>query len=137
MLNINGHNVDELDWRGPESNSSMVPLDYSVAITSSDSPNTVGHYAQAESLAPDLHHFTGWVIVDSTFLSDMGTKDTDVYHSKSGGGAVAGWLEPLTAGASPLTEGWHNAGIGMVIHDEALKRIRIMSRRFGVVPFYW
>ena len=138
VLNINGHNVDELDWRGPESNSSMVPMDYATnAIGGTYSPETLGHYYNAEALAPDLHHFTGWVIVDSTFLSDMGTKDTDVYHSKSGGGAVAGWLEPLTAGASPLTEGWHNAGIGMVIHDDALKRIRIMSRRFGVVPFYW
>ena len=137
VLNINGHIVDELDWRGPESNSSMVPLDYSLTLTDADAPGTIGHYHNAEALAPDLHHFTGWIIVDSTFLSDMGTKDTDVYHSKSGGGAVAGWLEPLTSGASPRTVGWHNAGIGMVIHDDALKRIRIMSRRFGVVPFYW
>jgi hypothetical protein len=137
VLNINGHIVDELDFRGPESNSSMVPLDYSLNLTSSDSPETIGHYYNAEALAPDLHHFTGWIVVDSTFLSDMGTKDADVYHSKSGGGAVAEWLEPLTAGASPLTSGWHNAGIQIVAHDDALKRIRIMSRRFGCVPFYW
>ena len=40
----------------------------------------------------------------------------------------------------PVTFGfyvWHNAGIGVVVHDDAFKRIRIMSRRFGVVPFYW
>ena len=137
VLNINGHVVDELDWRGPESNSSMVPMDYSVGTGSADSPNTVGHYAQAEALAPDLRHYSGWIIVDNTFLTDMGTKDTDVFHSKTGGGAVAGWLNPLTAGASPRTVGWHSAGIDVVLHAEAYERLRIMSRRFGVVPFYW
>ena len=143
VLNINGHVVDELDWRGPESNSSMVPLDYSVGTGSDDSPDSAvvqalgGHYAQAEALAPDLRHYSGWIIVDNTFLTDMGTKDTDVFHSKTGGGAVAGWLNPLTAGASPRTVGWHSAGIDVVLHAEAYERLRIMSRRFGVVPFYW
>jgi hypothetical protein len=136
-LNINGHLVDELDFRGPESNSSMVPLDYSVSLGHASSPDTIGHYSNAEALAPDLHHFTGWIVVDSTFLSDMGTKDTDVFHSASGGAAVAGWLEPLTAGASPLTTGWHNAGIQVVLHSDTYDRVRIMSRRFGCVPFYW
>lgn len=138
VLNINGGIIDELDFRGPESSASMVPQDYTTGTAISDPYNN--HHSQT----PDLHHYSGWIVVDGEFLASVGTNDSETFHSAKGSTAqVAPWLNPLKAGTTPRTQGWHSAGIQVALlgwdasAGTHYDRLRIMSRRFGVVPFYW
>ena len=117
----------------------MVPQDY---VDDSPIADPYNNYA---GQTPDLHHYSGWIVVDSKFLASVGTNDSETFHSaKNSTAQSTPWLDPLKAGTTPRTQGWHSAGIQVALlgwdpsgGPSHFDRLRIMSRRFGVVPFYW
>ena len=115
----------------------MVPQDYTAAAVADP-------YANHDSITPDLHHYTGWIVIDGEFLASVGANDSETFHSaKNSAAQSAQWLDPLKTGTTPRTAGWHSAGIQVALlgwdasAGTNFGRLRIMSRRFGVVPFYW